>query len=90
MNKGELVKALSEHADITQKDAEKALSAFIEAVTETLKKGEEVAIIGFGAFSVVERSARIGMDFKTKKAIEIPASRGIKFKCGKNLKEAVN
>lgn len=89
MNKSELIKAMSEESGLTQKDAEKSLNAFIKIVTESLKKGDEIVLTGFGAFSVTRRNARIGMDFKTKKAIKIPASRGVKFKSGKSLKEAV-
>lgn len=90
MNKSELIKAMSEESGLTQKDAEKSLNAFIKIVTETLKKGDEILLTGFGAFSVVERGARIGMDFRSKKPVEIPASNGIKFKAGKTLKDSVN
>lgn len=90
MNKSELIKAMSEESGLTQKDAEKSLNAFLNIVTETLKKGDEIAITGFGAFSVTRRNARIGMDFRSKKPVEIPASNGIKFKAGKTLKDSVN
>lgn len=89
MNKSEFVRAMSEETGLTQKDAEKSLNTFIEIITATLAKGEEIVLTGFGSFSVVERCARTGMDFRTKKAIEIPASKGVKFKPGKTLKEAV-
>lgn len=89
MNKSEFVRAISEHAGITLKDAEIALNAVIDVTTSTLSKGEEITLTGFGSFSVTERSARMGMDFKTKKVIEIPASRCVKFKPGKTLKESV-
>ncbi len=90
MNKTELIRAISERSELTIKDSESALNAFIAVSTETLKKGEEISLVGFGSFSVTKRNARIGMNFKTKKAIEIPASNSVKFKCGKGLKEAIN
>ncbi len=90
MNKTELVRAISEKSGLTIKDSESALNAFIAASTEVLKKGEEISLVGFGSLYVTVRSARIGMNFKTKKSIEIPASRGVKFKAGKNLKDAIN
>ena len=89
MNKGEFAKAISEKACMTIKDSEKFLNAFMDVATEALKNGGDVNLVGFGSFSVVERGARIGMDFRTKKAVEIPASKGVKFKVGKSLKEAV-
>ena len=90
MNKAELVKALSEESGMTIRGSEKFLSAFVGVVTETLKKSEDVQFVGFGSFSVVKRAARIGINFQTKKAVKIPESRGVRFKVGKNLKEAVN
>jgi len=90
MTKSELAKAIADKANLTIKDSEKFLNAFIEATTEALKKGDDVNLIGFGAFSVVQRSARLGRDFQTKKTVEIPASKGIRFKPGKMLKESVN
>lgn len=90
MNKSEFVRAISEHTCMTLKDAESALNAVIEVTTETLKKGDEIALTGFGVFSVVDRCARTGKNFQTGKAIEIPASKGVKFKPGKNLKDSVN
>lgn len=90
MNKSEFVIAISEHACITLKDAEVSLNAFIDVTTSTLSKGEEIALTGFCAFSVTKRAARTGKNFQTGKAIEIPDSKGIKFKAGKNLKDSVN
>lgn len=66
------------------------MNAVIEVTTETLKKGNDVVLTGFGAFCVVDRCARTGKNFQTGKAIEIPASKGVKFKIGKNLRDAVN
>jgi DNA-binding protein HU-beta len=90
MTKSEFVRALSEKSGLTIKDAGVAVDAFIDVVTETLKNGEEVTLTGFGSFSITKRSARTGMNFATKKAVEIPASNGVRFKVGKNLKGAVN
>ena len=70
MNKTELVKAISEKSGSTQKDAENFLNAFIESVTESMKKGEDVAIIGFGTFSVAERAARTARNFRTNELID--------------------
>ena len=90
MTKSELAKAIAEKAGMTIKDSEKFLNAFIEVTIETLKKGDDVNLIGFGGFSAVQRKARKGMNFVTKKAVNIPASKGVRFKPGKNLREAVN
>jgi DNA-binding protein HU-beta len=90
MNKGELIEAVAAAADLTKADATKAVEAFIDTVTRTLKKGDQVAIIGFGSFSVKSRSARQGRNPKTGAAIDIPASRVPGFKAGKALKDAVN
>lgn len=90
MNKTELIKAISEKAGSTNKDAETHLNAFIDVAMEALKKGEDITLVGFESFSVVKRTTRTGMNFKTKEAINIPASKSVKFKVGKNLKDAVN
>ena len=89
MNKAELIVALGQKTGLSKKDAEKALSAFVEVVTEQLKAGEKVQLVGFGSFEVKARAARIGRNPKTKEAIEIPASRVPVFKAGKALKDAV-
>lgn len=90
MNKTELVAALAEKAEISKKDAEKALKAFTETVAEELKKGEKVQLVGFGTFEVAVRKAREGRNPQTKKTIKIPASKAPKFKAGKALKDMVN
>lgn len=90
MNKAELIKAISEKAGSTNKDAEVHLNAFIDIAMEALKKGEDITLIGFGSFSVAARGARTGRNFKTGKTIYVPASKSVKFKVGKNLKDAVN
>lgn len=90
MNKAELVAAIAEKADITKKDAEKALEAFEGVVTETLKKGDKIQLVGFGTFEVTERPARTGINPQTKKTIKINASKAPKFRAGRSLKDAVN
>ncbi len=89
MNKAELIAAVAEKTDLSKKDADKAVNAAVEAITEALKKGEKVQIVGFGAFEVKERAARIGRNPQTKKEIKIPASKIPQFKAGKALKDAV-
>ncbi len=89
MNKSELVKAISEKSGSTVKDTEKFLNAFIETVTESMKKGDDVALVGFGTFSVAERAARTARNFRTKEIIDVPASKTVKFRIGKSLKDAV-
>ena len=86
MNKAELITAVAENADITKKDAEKALKAFVDVVTEELKKGEKVQVVGFGTFEVLERAAREGRNLHTGEPIQIPACKAPKFKAGKALK----
>ena len=90
MNKTELVAAIAANAEVSKKDSEKALKAFIDVVTEELKKGEKVQLVGFGTFEVSERPAREGINPQTKAKITIPASKNPKFKAGKALKDVVN
>jgi DNA-binding protein HU-beta len=90
MNKGELIEAVAAAADLTKADATKAVEAVLETITRTLKKGDQVALVGFGSFSVKSRAARQGRNPKTGATIEIPASRVPGFKAGKALKDAVN
>ncbi len=90
MNKAELIAAVAENAELTKKDAEKAVKAFVEVVTDELKKGGKVQVVGFGTFEVTERAARMGRNPHTKEAMEIAASKAPKFKAGKALKDAVN
>ena len=90
MNKTELVAAVAEQADISKKDAEKALKAFVDVVTEEMKKGEKVQLVGFGTFEVSERAAREGRNPQTGKTMKIEACKAPKFKAGKTLKDAVN
>lgn len=89
MNKTELIASMAEKAEISKKDAEKALIAFTNVVIDTLVDGDKVAITGFGTFDVVERAARIARNPQTGESIEIGASKYPKFKAGKALKDAV-
>ncbi len=89
MTKSELISALSEKAELSKKDADTALNAFVDIVTTTLKKGGEVALTGFGTFSVKKRAARMGRNPQTGESIKIKAATVPKFKAGKNLKESV-
>ena len=90
MNKTELVSAIAENAGLSKKDSEKALAAFVSVVTDELKKGEKVQLVGFGTFEVSARPARTGRNPQTKQTITIPASKAPKFKAGKALKDMIN
>ena len=90
MNKTELVAAMAEHADMTKKDAEKALTAFTEVVAKELKKGEKIQLVGFGTFEVSERAAREGRNPQSGEVMKIAASKAPKFKAGKALKDMLN
>ena len=89
MNKGELVDVVAKEAGISKALAGKALDSAIAAVMKSLKKGEQVALAGFGTFSVSTRKARTGRNPRTGAEIKIPATRVAKFKAGKKLAEAV-
>ena len=90
MNKTELVAAIAEQAEISKKDAEKALKAFTDVVAEELKKGEKIQLVGFGTFEVSTRAAREGRNPQTGETMKIEASKAPKFKAGKALKDMVN
>ena len=90
MNKTELVAAIAEKAELSKKDAEKALKAFTEVVGEELKKGEKIQVVGFGTFDVSERAAREGRNPQTGETMTIKASKSPKFKAGKALKDSLN
>ena len=90
MNKTELVAAIAEKTELSKKDAEKALKAFTEVVTEELAKGEKIQLVGFGTFEVSQRAAREGRNPQTGKTIKIKASKAPKFKAGKPLKDVGN
>ena len=90
MNKSELITTMSEKSNLTKKDAEAALKAFVESVEEALENGEKVQLVGFGTFETRERAARTGRNPRTKEEIQIPASTVQVFKAGKEFKEKVN
>ena len=90
MNKTELVAAIADQAEISKKDAEKALKAFTDVVAEELKKGEKIQLVGFGTFEVAERAAREGRNPQTGATMKIEASKAPKFKAGRALKDLVN
>ena len=89
MNKAELIAAVAEKADLSKKDAEAAITATVDAITEALTQGEKVQLVGFGSFEVKSRAARTGRNPRTKEVVEIPASKVPVFKAGKALKDAV-
>ncbi|MUK64783.1 HU family DNA-binding protein [Aliivibrio fischeri] len=90
VNKSQLVDQIAESADISKAAAGRALDALVETVTETLKNGDQVTLVGFGSFVVRERAARTGRNPKTGEAIEISAAKVPAFKAGKALKDACN
>ena len=90
MNRTELISAMAENTNMTKVDVEKALKAFIDTVTEELKNGGKVQLVGFGTFEVTERAERQGRNPKTGETITIPASKSPKFKAGRSLKDIVN
>lgn len=87
MNKTDFINAVSEKSGLSKADAKKAVEAFVETVSNELKEGNKVALLGFGAFSVSEKAARKGVNPKTKEPIEIPARKSVKFKAGAELNE---
>lgn len=89
MNKNELIAEIAAKSGLAKKDAEKALAATIETITETLAKDGKVTLVGFGSFETKHREARIGRNPKTKEAIDIPATKVPVFKAGKALKDTV-
>lgn len=89
MNKSELIAAIAEKSELTKKDAEKAVNAFVSVVTEALANNEKVQLVGFGTFEVRKRAERKGRNPQTKEEITIPASKAPVFKAGKALKESV-
>ncbi|MBQ4617909.1 MAG: HU family DNA-binding protein [Clostridia bacterium] len=89
MKKAELIAIVAEKANLTKKDADKAIAAVVDAITEALANGDKVQLVGFGTFEVRERGARTGLNPRTKETIEIPASKQPAFKAGQALKDAV-
>lgn len=90
MNKAELVAAIAEKSELSKKDSEKALKAFTDVVSDELKKGNKIQLVGFGTFEVAERAAREGRNPQTGKTMKIAASKSPKFKAGKALKDEIN
>lgn len=89
MNKAELIDAIAAEAKLTKTDAKKALDAFVDATSKALKKGDRVALVGFGSFSVAKRAARKGRNPQTGKEIKIAAKKVVKFKSGTELAKKV-
>ncbi|MBD1371632.1 HU family DNA-binding protein [Hazenella sp. IB182357] len=90
MNKTELINQVAEATEMTKKDASRSVEAVLDAITDALKQGDKVQLIGFGNFEVKERQARKGRNPQTGEEIDIPASKVPSFKAGKQLKEEVN
>jgi len=90
MNKSQLIEAIAKDAGITKADSARAVESLLDTVTKSLKKGEEVAITGFGKFSVVKRAARQGVNPRTGERVKIKASKAPKFSAGAGLKQAVS
>lgn len=90
MTKGELVQKVAESADLTNAQAKIAVDTVFDQIVNSLKKKQDVVIVGFGTFSVVKRNARTGRNPKTGEPIKIKAKKSPKFKAGKSLKDAVN
>lgn len=89
MTKSELIASVSEKTNMTKKDAEKAITAVIDSITEALSKGDKVQLVGFGTFEVRDRAARTGINPQTQQKIKIAATKMPAFKAGTTLKEAV-
>jgi DNA-binding protein HU-beta len=90
MNQGEIIEKVAAAASISKAEAERAINAFKGAVTDCLRKGNKVTLVGFGTFGVTHRKSRRGYNPYTNEFIKIPASKAIRFTAGKQLKEAVN
>ncbi|MBK6436580.1 MAG: HU family DNA-binding protein [Rhodanobacteraceae bacterium] len=90
MNKGDIINAIADHAELSKADSGRALDALIEVVKKALKKGDSVSLVGFGTFAVRKRAARTGRNPRTGATIKIKASKIPAFKAGKALKDAIN
>jgi DNA-binding protein HU-beta len=90
MNKSDLIGKVAESAGLSRQDAAKAVEAAIDSIVETLKRGEDVRLVGFGTFQVVKRAAGVGRNLRTGEAIKIPESKTPKFRAGQVLKDAIN
>ncbi len=89
MNKSELIEALAKATDLSKADSGRALDALVETITKTLKKGGQVALVGFGTFKISKRAARVGRNPQTGAALKIPARKVPRFVAGKTLKDSV-
>ena len=89
MNKAQLIEAVAKHAELTKVDAENALNSALEVIKKSVKKGEDVTLIGFGTFTKSKRKARLGRNPQTGKEIKIPATTVPKFRAGREFKDAV-
>ena len=90
VNKNELIASIASETGLTKTDSAKALDAFVSSITNALKKGDEVRLVGFGTFAVTKRAASTGRNPRTGAAIKIPARKQAKFKAGKTLQDSVN
>jgi DNA-binding protein HU-beta len=90
MNKAELIEYVAKQTEMTKADAQRAVEAVFDGITATVKKGNDARFVGFGTFTVAKRAATTGRNPRTGEAIKIKASKNVKFKAGKELKEAVN
>jgi DNA-binding protein HU-beta len=90
MNKQELVDAIAAESGLSKKDSKEALDALVKTVGETLKKGDNISLVGFGSFTVIQKAARTGKNPQTGKPIQIAAKKAVKFRPGKELAEGVN
>lgn len=89
MNKSELIKQIADESGVTQSQATDFLNTFTKIIEKTVSKGEDISIPGFGAFVVAQRASRPARNFRTGKTITVPESKVVRFKVGKDLKEAV-
>ncbi|OGF63861.1 MAG: hypothetical protein A2Y62_18935 [Candidatus Fischerbacteria bacterium RBG_13_37_8] len=89
MNKTDLVNRIAKDAEVSKPAANRALNAVIDGISEALKKGHKVTLVGFGTFGITKRKARTGRNPRTKAPINIPAKKVVRFKAGKNLKDIV-
>jgi nucleoid DNA-binding protein len=90
MNKTELIDALAQKCDLSKADAARAVDGLTDVIAETLAKGESIAVLGFGNFTITERAARVGRNPKTGEPLQIAASKAPKFTAGSKLKAAIN
>jgi DNA-binding protein HU-beta len=90
MNKGDLIEKVAQDADISKAQADRAINAVLSGITDSLRKGGAVTLVGFGSFRIAARKARMGRNPRTKQPIKIPARKAIRFSAGAKLRAAVN